>query len=76
MDINHKDIIQFATLLKPDMKLKEYQKEIIKKLSMNHKLYAIIPTKSGYTYCKRLVYNYVKEMRLKNENRKDRDDSI
>ena len=61
MDINHKDIIQFATLLKPDM---------------NHKLYAIIPTKSGYTYCKRLVYNYVKEMRLKNENRKNRNDSI
>ena len=46
MDINHKDIIQFATLLKPDMKLKEYQKEMITKLSMNHKLYAIIPTKS------------------------------
>ena len=77
MDINYKDIEKFATLLKPDMKFKEYQKEMIKKINMSPKLYAIIPRRSGYTYYKKLVYDNMKEKeRLKNENRKDRNDSL
>lgn len=75
MDINHEEIFQFAKT--QGIKLHEYQKKLIKNLTMNKTLYVMYPRQYDKVNTSTLLKNYIKyKEKEANENRKSRDDNL
>lgn len=75
MDINYEEIFQFAK--EQRIELQEYQKKLIKVLSTNKTLYAIVPRQYENINCIDLLDNYLKYKEEEtNENRKSRNDNL